>query len=103
MKVIYELKIAIGIYGEVAFLEKFPETEEHDWANELLDDCRGEFERAEQPGLYVASMGMEQTQSDHTGEYDAYLDILATRPLSGTLRLGEPMTEQSHGADRGSK
>jgi hypothetical protein len=80
-----KLKVAIGVYGEVAFLEKFTVTDDAadgtDVLNDILDDCHTEFDRTEPAGLYLATFGWEQTESDWTGEYDSYLDIVHLEPL----------------------
>ena len=39
-----KLIVAVGVYGEVAFLEKFPDDEEHGGLNELLDNDHSNIE-----------------------------------------------------------
>ena len=76
-----KLKVAVGVYGDVVFLEKFPDDEEHGGLNDMLLDCHREFDAVEGPGVYMATMGMTSTGPDWTGDYDAYLDILKLEPV----------------------
>lgn len=79
-----KLTVSVDINGKVSFLDSFPNDEEHYGLHDMLKECHGEIEvdlTKDKPGLYLATMGIEQSTADWTGEYEAYLDIRELEPL----------------------
>jgi hypothetical protein len=76
-----KLKVAVGIYGTLVFLEKFPDDEEHYGLQEMLDCCYFEFEAEEPPGVYLATMAIESRYNAFQGEHDAELYIDKLEPV----------------------
>lgn len=71
-----KLKVAVGVNGNFVFLEKFPDEELHYTMNDELIELESNIDFTEPPGIYLAELEWVQEQSDWTGEYDAYLDII---------------------------
>jgi len=73
-----KLTVSVDITGKISFLDGFPNDEEHDGLHDMLRDCHGEIDtdlKENPPGIYLATMEVEHTVSDWTGDYDAYLNV----------------------------
>ena len=78
-----KLKVAVGIYGNFVFLEKFPVDEYHENMNENLPDLESNSDFNDAPGIYLATLEYTTTQSDHTGDTDVYLEVVKIEKIPG--------------------
>jgi len=84
MKAFKKLKIAIGVHGNIVFLEKFPDDEDHPYMNESLPDIESDSTFNDFPGIYLATLEFVGGRyGDHNGEEDAQLEIVNVEAIWG--------------------
>jgi len=80
-----KIKIFIDIYGRIGVVEKFPNDEEHEGLNIMLDELveEGFYDDTYgnlKSGFYIAEMEVYTETSDYPGETDGYLQIKEVSP-----------------------
>ena len=77
-----KLKIAIGVHGNVVFLEKFPDDEHHAYMNDDLSNVESDSTFKDAPGIYLATLEFNGGQGlDYNGEPNDYLAIVEHEKL----------------------
>jgi len=75
-----KILIFIDVYGCIGVAQKFPNDEEHEGLNVMLDelveeDFYGDTYSNLKSGFYIAEMEIHAEPSDYYGETDGYLQI----------------------------
>ena len=79
-----KLKVAVGIHGNIVFLEEFPDDEHHAYMNESLSDVEANSAFNDASGIYLAELRFDGGQETrHDGESDPYLEIVKIEKIPG--------------------
>lgn len=89
------LLVSVGYDGVINFLELFPDDEQHGDMREWLDVCSREFDSELPPGLYMAELDIEETQSSYYDPPERQLVISKMTPFI-PQSSGIPMTPSFH-------
>ena len=83
----HSLRIAVGISGNIVFLENYPKEERFEGLHEMVQDLERDTTLDQEAGLYLVNLQItDNLDRRHVPDwdYDAYLEIKEIIPIMTT-------------------